>query len=116
MLRRFVFPACLLLSVPAQGLSVTPTNLVYDGVTVIDGTGAAPKPGMAIIVWDGRIKAIVPSSQWRRVLGADVRNARVTKLDGDYALPGLIDTHVHLATEVPIRLLHERAELRRLHL
>jgi imidazolonepropionase-like amidohydrolase len=86
--------------------------VVYDGVTVIDGTGAAAKPGMAIVARDGRIDAIVPSAQWRRKLGAKLAaTAHVIDLHGDYALPGLIDSHVHLATDPdPVFI---RAQLRR---
>ena len=112
MLRRIALSSCLLLAAPA--IAQTPPAkppTVYDGVTVIDGTGAAPKPGMAIIARDGRIESIVPSSQWKKKLGKLAAKAQVVDLHGDYALPGLIDTHVHLATDPdPV---FEQAQLRR---
>lgn len=113
MLRRIAISSCLLLAAPA--IAQTPPAkppVVYDGVTVIDGTGAAAKPGMAIIARDGRIDSIVPSSQWKKKLGARLAaTAHVIDLHGDYAVPGLIDTHVHLATDPdPV---FEQAQLRR---
>lgn len=111
MLRRTAFLFCLLSAAPAFAQTAAPP-VVYTGVTVIDGTGAAAKPGMAIIARDGRIDSIVPSSQWKKKLGAKLAvKAHVVDLHGDYALPGLIDTHVHLATDPdPV---FEQAQLRR---
>jgi len=113
MLRRIAFSSCLLFAAPA--MAATPaakSPVVYDGVTVIDGTGAAPESGMAIIARDGHIDAIVPSPQWKKTLGGKLAaSARVIDLHGNYALPGLIDTHVHLATDPdPV---YEQAQLRR---
>jgi imidazolonepropionase-like amidohydrolase len=112
MLRRIALASCLL---AAPAIAQTPAAkppVVYDGVTVIDGTGAAAKSGMAIIARDGRIDAIVPSRQWRTKLGAKLAaTAHVVDLHGDYALPGLIDTHVHLATDPDPAFI--RAQLRR---
>ncbi|MGN6150366.1 MAG: amidohydrolase family protein, partial [Rhizomicrobium sp.] len=112
MLRRIALSSCLLLAAPA--MAQTPSAkapVVYDGVTVIDGTGAAPKPSMAIITRDGRIDSVVPSSQWKTKLGKLAAKANVIDLHGDYALPGLIDSHVHLATDPdPV---FEQAQLRR---
>ncbi|HTT84163.1 MAG TPA: amidohydrolase family protein [Rhizomicrobium sp.] len=85
--------AALLAWVPAAASQ--PTKLtVYRGAQVIDGTGAAAKPDMAIVVDGERIRAIVPDSA-----AADyARGAGVVDVHGLYALPGLIDSHVHLAT------------------
>jgi len=98
-LRKALFLALLLLAVPAQASSVAKTPVIYDGATLIDGTGAPPKPGMAIIVLDGRINAIVPAAEAKRLREtAQYRGATVVDVHGQYALPGLIDSHVHLAT------------------
>ena len=40
--------------------AATETVTVYRGATVIDGTGAAPKPNMAIVTRGERIEAIIP--------------------------------------------------------
>jgi imidazolonepropionase-like amidohydrolase len=65
-------------------------DLVIHDVTVIDGTGAAPQPGMDIAVRDGRIAAIVRG----RIPGYE----RAEHVDGRgrFLIPGLIDVHVHL--------------------
>jgi imidazolonepropionase-like amidohydrolase len=61
----------------------------YNHVTLIDGTGAKPKSEMAIVVDGERIAAIVPA----------VKDGKdVVDMHGAFALPGLINTHVHLAT------------------
>ena len=82
--------------------------VVYRGATLIDGTGAAPRADMAIIVDGDRIKAIVPAGQLdaQALAGARVYDAR-----GLYVMPGLIDAHVHYATR-PDRPYAE-AELKR---
>ena len=67
---------------------------VYRGATVIDGTGAAPKPNMAIVTRGERIELLVPDSDTARF----AKGATVVDVHGLYAIPGLIDSHVHLAT------------------
>lgn len=69
---------------PAQ--DPTP-DLVLADVTVVDGTGAAPREGQTIEITDGRISAIRSTSP------ADNPSIDV---GGSFALPGLIDAHVHL--------------------
>jgi imidazolonepropionase-like amidohydrolase len=62
-------------------------------VTVIDGTGAPPRPHMTVVVEGGRIAAIFPVGQ-----GEVPRGAEVPDVAGHYVIPGLIDSHAHLAT------------------
>ncbi|WP_199902450.1 amidohydrolase family protein [Azospirillum sp. B4] len=82
--------------------------VIYRGATLIDGTGAAPKPGMAVVTKGQVIALVAPVAQ----VPADLaRGATVVDAAGLYVLPGLIDTHVHLAT-VPNRKAEE-ALLRR---
>lgn len=78
--------AVLALAAPAAAETV-----LYRNATLIDGTGAPPRPGVSVLVTDERIAAV----------GADVaapEGARVVDLSGKYLLPGLIDAHQHLAT------------------
>jgi imidazolonepropionase-like amidohydrolase len=65
-----------------------PESLVLTGATLIDGSGAAPVSGRAVVVQDGRIQAVVAERE--APLGRRLR------LDGLTLLPGLINCHVHL--------------------
>jgi imidazolonepropionase-like amidohydrolase len=90
MRRPFVMPAALVVCAPliiAQSRP-QPASLAIRNVTVIDGTGAAPRPAVNVLAREGRIAAI----------GPDAVTADVT-IDGTglFALPGLIDAHVHLS-------------------
>lgn len=63
--------------------------LVLHGGTVIDGTGAAARPGVDVVIRDGRIADV----------GFPCRHpegARVLDVTGRYVLPGFIDMHAHL--------------------
>ncbi|WP_204367584.1 amidohydrolase family protein [Janthinobacterium sp. HH01] len=83
-------------------------RVIYRDVTLIDGTDAAPRAGMSIVVNDDRIEAVVPTGQ----LPADSGDkTRFVDVAGLYAMPGLIDSHVHYATN-PDRPYAE-AELKR---
>ncbi|HEX2093796.1 MAG TPA: amidohydrolase family protein [Longimicrobiaceae bacterium] len=66
--------------------------LVLEGATLIDGTGAAPRPGATVVVQNGRILRVGARGEFR--YPAD---ARVLDLAGRYLVPGFIDTHAHVA-------------------
>ena len=65
----------------------------YVGATVFDGTGAAALPDMVVVTRAGRIAAILSASGYRAQPGVRVVNVR-----GKFMIPGLINSHVHLAT------------------
>ena len=81
-------------------------QVVYRGATLIDGTTALPRANMAIVVEGERIKAIVPVDQIKADLDAKIHDMR-----GMYVMPGMIDSHVHYATN-PNRVYAE-AQLKR---
>ncbi|MBV7534864.1 amidohydrolase family protein [Duganella sp. sic0402] len=83
-------------------------RVIYRGATLIDGTSAAPRTDMAIIVKDDRIEAVLPAAQ---LTEQQRSGARLVDTAGQYVLPGLIDSHVHYATN-PDRPYAE-AELKR---
>jgi imidazolonepropionase-like amidohydrolase len=64
------------------------TTLVLAGARLIDGTGAEPARGRAVVVEDGRIARIVDE--------ADLPRGDRLDLGGCTLLPGLINCHVHL--------------------
>ncbi|HST35576.1 MAG TPA: amidohydrolase family protein [Allosphingosinicella sp.] len=68
---------------------------IYRDFTLIDGTGAAPRPGMALIVNGERIEALLPAAE---LTPEQTRRAELVDLAGRYLLPGLIDSHQHRAT------------------
>jgi len=63
--------------------------LVLRGASLIDGTGAPPVRGRAVVVENGRIADVVEES--RAPAGTTLR------LDGLTLLPGLFNCHVHLS-------------------
>jgi len=69
-----------------------PAPLVVSDVTVIDGTGAAARPHMTVVIDRGRITAVDSSARL-----TPHRNATTIDGRGRFLIPGLWDMHVHLA-------------------
>lgn len=68
---------------------------VFEGVRLIDGTGAPPVGPVDIVIRDGRIDAVLRSTDGLAPYGpSDEAEARIDG-DGLWALPGLIDAHAH---------------------
>jgi imidazolonepropionase-like amidohydrolase len=86
-----VAPTAAALSAPAHlspgTAAVTP--LLLRGARLIDGTGAAPQPGVDVLLEAGRIKQVGPAL-------AAPAGAALIDLGGRTLLPGLIDAHTHL--------------------
>ncbi len=76
------------------GLLLSPVaadSLLIENVTLIDGTGAGPLPGASVLIENDRIALVSPGEISRPT------DATVIDGEGKYLLPGLIDTHIHLA-------------------
>lgn len=69
------------------------TLLALKNVTVIDGTGSEPLPKQTIFIENGVIMDIEDSNSAKLPQGI-----KTIDLQGKYVIPGLIDSHVHLAT------------------
>ena len=67
-----------------------PDTLLVRGVTLIDGTGAPPLESADVRIEDGRIVSIGQGG------GGATDAAEVIDGRGRWAVPGLMDTHVHL--------------------
>jgi imidazolonepropionase-like amidohydrolase len=95
MIRRFLFAigvasltACSLM---AQGDK--PKPVLIRGVTIIDCAGGTPRPGMSVLIADGRIQSIRRVSKRKGPVGAVIIDGR-----GKYLIPGLWNMHVHLGS------------------
>jgi imidazolonepropionase-like amidohydrolase len=73
--------------------------LVLDHVRVIDGTGAAPRDDMRIVIEGGKISAL----QDAKSHGDYPANAKVMDLTGKTVMPGLVGMHEHLFYPLPDR-------------
>jgi len=68
---------------------------VYRHASLIDGTGRGLQGDMAVLTDGERIIAVVPDTA---LTAAQLRGATQVDLAGKFLLPGLIDSHQHLAT------------------
>ena len=77
----------------AGAAAESPTSLVYRGATVIDVRTGQELHGYAILTRGERIVRVAPAGE----IGAPA-GAQVVDMSGTYAIPGLINSHEHLAT------------------
>lgn len=91
-LRRFAVVSAfgVIALLPPTVLFAAEETLLITDVTLIDGTGAGPLSGASVLVVGERI-ALVSPGKIRKPAGATVIDGK-----GQYLLPGLIDTHIHL--------------------
>lgn len=94
-------------TVAAQASADTLAHIAFTNATVIDGTGAAPAAKQTILVNRGVIEEVFETGS--RKLPADVR---VVDVAGKFVIPGLIDSHVHVATDPAGQDAHAPAMLR----
>lgn len=99
-LTAFALAGALLL--PARAATPTPfappaggQRIVYRNAALIDGTGGPLRRGMAIVIDGDRIVDVTGD---RDLSAGALEGATVVDLKGQYVLPGLIDSHVHVAT------------------
>jgi len=77
--------------IPAEPQRDPTRTIAITGVTLIDGTGAAPRPGVTVIVSGNRISNIVD------VMPDLAGIHEVVDGKGKFLIPGLWDMHTHLA-------------------
>src|SRR3954453_22363733 len=68
------------------------TSTLITNATLIDGTGIAPITNAAVLIEDGRIRAVGKADS------IPLPNTDITRIDagGGFILPGFIDAHVHM--------------------
>jgi imidazolonepropionase-like amidohydrolase len=77
-------PSLLAAPAPATG------RLWLTGGRLFDGSGSAPRDGLAVLVSDGTIERVVDAGE------QPAAGASVLRLDGRTLMPGLINAHVHV--------------------
>lgn len=92
-MRRIALVLCLggLSGAPAGAQEATPAALALTDVTVVDGRGGTPAPGMTVLIEGERIRDVFPTGS--RALP---EGARRMELTGHFVIPGLVNSHVHL--------------------
>lgn len=81
--------------------------VAFTGLTLWDGTGAAARPGTTVLIHGERITAVFKDGAQPLPAGAVVR-----AFPGKFAIPGLIDTHVHVGSDVSGEDSRQRADRR----
>lgn len=92
---------------PPPGAGAEPPPRVIVNATLVDGTGAAPIPDAVIRMEGGRIRCAGPRASCPPPPDAETLDA-----GGRVALPGLIDTHVHVEGATDPALAEQRQRLR----
>ncbi len=81
----------LSLSVLLFAAAIPAQVTVLKNIDLIDGSGAAPKRGVSILISGGRIRDIRPTDQLKASSGASV-----VDLSGKTVMPGIINLHGHV--------------------
>ena len=92
--------ACLLVGCTGgeeKPLSEESKPFVFSHVTVIDTTGAPPKPNMTVVITGDRIAALGKAGTVTIPNDAEIIDAA-----GKYLIPGLLDMHAHLQEMEPL--------------
>jgi imidazolonepropionase-like amidohydrolase len=72
-------------------VAVDTGTVALTNVLLIDGTGGTPRPAQTVVIRDGKIAEVGPSSSVRSPAGAQVMD-----LTGHTLIPGIIGMHDHL--------------------
>ena len=71
--------------------------LAFRGATLVDGTGAAPIANALLVISDGRILSVGPTTP--EALKALPAGTELVAAEGRWIVPGLIDAHVHAESD-----------------
>ena len=88
-----LLPVATVLAAPPPSSPPSPAITAYVGATLIDGTGRPSIADSVMLVRGDRITALGDRSDTKVP-----DSARIVSLKGRYVIPGLINTHVHLAS------------------
>jgi imidazolonepropionase-like amidohydrolase len=76
--------------------TATANDMAVHAGTLIDGTGAAPRREVTVLIHDDRITSVENGY-------VTPAGARIVDLSGRTVLPGYIDCHVHVGAKLPTR-------------
>jgi imidazolonepropionase-like amidohydrolase len=71
--------------------------IILEGATVIDGTGALPKPDTTIVLNGSRIAYLSSNAENNYFDLNFSASTNIINLTGKYIIPGLLDMHAHVA-------------------
>jgi imidazolonepropionase-like amidohydrolase len=93
---------------PSGAADTPPGTVAYRGATLINGGDTAAQPDMVILTRGAQIIGVQPAKGFH----ADT-DVQVIDVRGKFIIPGLINTHVHLATlaDPPLARAYLRREL-----
>ncbi len=93
---------------PAAATDTAPPVIAYSGATVIHGGTSAAQPDMVILTQGAQILGVRSA----RGFHAD-KGTELVDIHGRYVIPGLVNSHVHLATlaDPPVAQAYLRREL-----
>jgi imidazolonepropionase-like amidohydrolase len=94
MLTRITVIACAL-ALGSQSSPPQPAVRAFTGITLIDGTGAAPVPNAVLVVRGQRIVSAGPAAATRIPEGATR-----TDMSGRVVMPGIVNAHGHVGSTV----------------
>jgi imidazolonepropionase-like amidohydrolase len=87
----------LLIALIITGTCARPETKVFKNFTLIDGAGAKPLSGAAMVIANGRIQWVGPASKLQPPAGAET-----VDLTGKFVMPGIINLHCHLGNVVDL--------------
>jgi imidazolonepropionase-like amidohydrolase len=90
--------ALLALPLLAAAVCAQAEPVVVQAGTLLDRPGAAPRGAATLLINDGVVTEVRDGHHGPEAF--NVANARVVDLRGHFVLPGLIDSHVHLTSDV----------------
>jgi imidazolonepropionase-like amidohydrolase len=76
--------------------AVPPEPIVLTNANVVDVRAGTVRPGVTLVLRDGKIESLGPASAAAGVKAVDLR--------GRYVLPGLVDAHTHISSFAAARL------------
>ena len=83
------------------GATVLAATIALRGATLIDGTGAPPRPNSLLVISAGRIVSV--SEATPKAMTALPPGTEVIGVSGKWIIPGLVDAHVHAESDEDLK-------------